>query len=196
MYLQAPNNPGIFIYGIPGSFSRLPPSGVPTYFLRNWAGFFSHYLHSDTSCYRCTSNFRVESSTEKLLRKFYHLSHKRYRCTRKVTQIFYTVQEPMFKPLSFCQPTEAATVRRIRKGETSPLRRLLLLAFWRSKRLTRRAGAEPRKNSVVWARKSTNKKPGLLGDKRFQSLTVRISLPVMSQLNATSRKFKAVKIYI
>ena len=75
----------------------------------------------------------------KLLRNFITLAISCYRCTRKVTQIFYTEQEPMFKPLSFCQPTEAATVRRIRKGETSPLRRLLLLAFWRRKRLTRRS---------------------------------------------------------
>ena len=59
--------------------------------------------------------------------------------------IVYSKQELMTKPPSLCQPTEAATVRRIRKGETSPLRRLLLLAFWRRKRLTRRAGAEPRK---------------------------------------------------
>ena len=61
--------------------------------------------------------------------------------------VVYTEQELMTKPPRLCQPTEAATVRRIRKGETSPLRRLLLLAFWRSKRLTRRVGAEPRKKN-------------------------------------------------
>ena len=51
--------------------------------------------------------------------------------------------------------TEAATVRRIRKGETSPLRRLLLLAFWRSKRLTRRVGAEAHKRITRRSRQAT-----------------------------------------
>ena len=81
--------------GFPGNFSCLPPSGSPTYFYGNWVG-LSHYLHSDISC---------------------------YRCTRKVTQIFHTGQELIIKLPRLFQPTEAATVRRIRKGETSPLRR-------------------------------------------------------------------------
>ena len=52
----------------------------------------------------------------KLLRNFITLAISCYRCTRKVTQIFYTEQEPMFKPLSLCQLTEVATLRGYPRG--------------------------------------------------------------------------------